>query len=397
MSTSAPRGGRPVILTFLRHYLPGYKHGGPVRTIANMAEALGDAFDIRIVTSDRDADDAEPYPGMSGGGERWIGVGKARVLYLPPDAKSLRRIARVLNATPHDVLYLNSFFDPDFTLKPLLARRLGLAPATRCVIAPRGEFSRGALRLKAAKKRAFLFAARAVGLYRDLEWHASSEYEEADIRRVIGDVARRIGIASDLPEMTPRPSSVPRPRAPGEPLRICFLSRISPMKNLDYAIAVLARVKAPVVFTIHGPRGDAAYWNRCAAAIATLPDHVTVIEAGPVEPARVVKVLSGHDLFFLPTRGENYGHVIAEALAAGLRLLISDRTPWRGLEAAGVGHDLSLDDPDAFVRAIEAEAAAIDRSETPGRIATYLADALRIEEAVAANRALFDTGIRDGA
>ncbi|MGN6449400.1 MAG: hypothetical protein ACTHLK_12565, partial [Brucella intermedia] len=158
--------GRPVILVFVHYYLPGYKSGGPVRTIANMVEALGDEYDFRIVTSDRDVTDTEPYPDAVEG--RWVRVGKAQVLYLSPAQKSLRHIGDILRTTPHEALYLNSFFDPDFTLKPLLARKLGLAPATRCILAPRGEFSEDALRLKSTKKTAFLLAAHMGRLHRDL-------------------------------------------------------------------------------------------------------------------------------------------------------------------------------------------------------------------------------------
>src|SRR3546814_17574361 len=59
-----------------------------------------------------------------------------------------------------------------------------------------------------------------------------------------------------------------------------------------------------------------------------------VLEHLGLQVSRLIRVAYGP--FVL---GENYGHVIAEALEAGLRLLISDQTPWRGLAEAGVGHD----------------------------------------------------------
>lgn len=386
--TTSPSLVRTTIVAFVRHYLPGYKFGGPVRTIANMVAALGDELDIRIVTSDRDLDDDRPYSHLTEG-DGWKKVGKGGVLYLPPQRKRLRDIVCVLKSTPHDVLYLNSFFDPVFTLKPLLAWRLKLIPTQRCVLAPRGEFSSAALGLKAGRKRAFLRFSRWVGLYRGIEWHASSAYEAADIRREMGEIAQDIRIATDLPDMTVQPLQRERVRGVGEPLRVCFLSRISPMKNLDYALSVLARVTSPVIFTIHGPREDMPYWDRCRQLIDDLPDTITVIDGGAVESAQVVDVLSRQDLLFLPTQGENYGHVIVEALSAGTRVLISDRTQWRGLEDAGVGYDLPLDVPDAFVQAIEAEAQADGVSDSVDRIVTYLAKTLRIEDTIAANRALF--------
>ena len=45
--TSGPK--HLVILCFVAYYLPGYRSGGPVRTIANFVDHLGDEFDIRIV------------------------------------------------------------------------------------------------------------------------------------------------------------------------------------------------------------------------------------------------------------------------------------------------------------------------------------------------------------
>lgn len=226
-----------------------------------------------------------------------------------------------------------------------------------------------------------------------MTWQASSEHEAADILRTLGSLNPRIqiAVAIDLPDTAPRQLSPFAHRKPGEPLRVVFLSRISPMKNLDYALEVLAQVTTPIVFTIYGPREDATYWNRCEAAIAALPPHVSVIEAGPLHPSRVVETLAQHDLFLLPTKGENYGHVIAEALKAGLRLLISDRTPWRGLEAKKVGYDLPLEDPAAFVAAIETEAQTqpdiAEKNRTTG--AEYLAQILRTEDTLSANRQLF--------
>lgn len=344
---------RQIVLTFTRHYLPGYKSGGPTRSIANLVEALGDEFDFRIVTSDRDATDAEPYPGLEAPGE-WKSVGKAQVLYLPSGGMGLSRIAGILREVPHDILYLNSFFDPVFTFRPLVARRLWLAPKTRCVIAPRGEFSLGALDIKTWKKRPFLVAAKAAGLYRGLIWQASTVHEEADILRVMRSDASNVHVAIDLPSPSVHNgASNYRPRVDGEPLRVCFLSRISPMKNLHFALKTFKHVQSTVSFDVFGPVRDEEYWNSCRDIMGQLPPHVNATYRGGVDHAAVSSTFEGYDLFFLPTHGENYGHVILEALSAGTPVLIADTTPWRNLAASGVGWDLPLDDIVAFAEKID--------------------------------------------
>jgi hypothetical protein len=53
---------RSVIIAFDHYYLHGFRAGGPVRMIVNMVEHLGDEFEFRVVTSDRNVRDCSPYP-----------------------------------------------------------------------------------------------------------------------------------------------------------------------------------------------------------------------------------------------------------------------------------------------------------------------------------------------
>jgi glycosyltransferase involved in cell wall biosynthesis len=107
------------------------------------------------------------------------------------------------------------------------------------------------------------------------------------------------------------------------------------------------------MLTIYGPIEDLKYWEQCEVQIADLPTNVQVNYVGELAHQEVAHALSQHGLFFLPTRGENYGHVIQEALTAGLPVLISDQTPWRDLEQHCVGWALPLGDPSAFAKIID--------------------------------------------
>jgi len=351
-----------VVLVFVRYYLPGYRAGGPIRTIANMIDRLGDSFEFKVVTSDRDLGDSKAYPGVETG--KWMQQGPALVRYFPPGKMTLKTVAEIIQSTPHDVIYLNSFFDPRFTQQVLVNRKLGRLSARPMVLAPRGEFSEGALALERRKKQIFMKFAKLLRLYENLTWQVSSEFEAADLLRVlpigVGSelggalvVSGHVTVAPDLPATgnVALGSRVIEPRI--GPLRVCFISRISPKKNLDYALEVLAKVDVPIRFTVYGPVEDPIYWAKCRELIGMLPSNVTVVVEKQIHNSCVIAALEQHDLFFFPTRGENFGHVIHEALRAGLPLLISDQTPWRDLKAKGVGWELPLDDVSAFATHIK--------------------------------------------
>ena len=344
--------GKPIILTFVGNYLPGYKSGGILRSISNTVDYLCDDFEFWIVTRDRDLGEENPYPGVRL--NQWQQVGNAMVYYLQPQSSGIKDMLNLIVSTPHKVLYLNSFFD-SFTVKVLLIRKLGWANFKQVIVAPRGEFAWGSLGLKYPKKLVYILLSRLLGLYEKVVWQASSEFEAQDIIKVMKTNPDTVHIALDLPnkinpDETPDTSSQLTSNSEG--LRLIFLSRIAREKNLDYALRVLSKVDIKAVLDIYGPAVDAAYWKECCALIRQLPDNVTVNYLDGVNPADVVHVFSRYDLFLFPTAGENYGHVIAESLEAGTPVLVSTETPWRNLQADGLGWDIDLIQIDSFVKII---------------------------------------------
>jgi len=387
------------ILVFVPYYLPGYRSGGPARSIANLVAHLGADLHFVVVTADRDAGDVAAYPDIVPG--RCHRVGRADVIYLGAAQRRPDRVASLIHAVRPDVLYLNSFFSPAFSISVVLLRRLGRIARLPIVLAPRGEFSPGALRIKPQRKRAWLAASRVLRVYDDVLWQASSPLEAAHIRRCVAPVERGRGawimVAPIIARSEPAGAAADGPHSAGARakaagrLRVVFLSRLSPKKNLLGALRMLGSVRGEVDFDIFGPVEDEKYWRACRAAMGELPPNVRAVYQGSVPPDRVPAVLAQHDLFFLPTFGENYGHVIREALAAGTPVLVSDQTPWRDLRAAGIGWDLPLDRPDAFRDVLEtciaADAATFaDWSE---RAAGFVQRQAADDDAVDASRRLF--------
>ena len=132
---SPPPTRRPRVLVTADHYLPGFRAGGPIRTLSNLVEQLGAEYEFWIVTRDRDLGDDAPYAGIVPG--RWHPLDAARVYHAAPQDLAPAALARLLAATPADLLYLNSFFSPRMSILPLLLRRLGRIPQWPVVLAPR--------------------------------------------------------------------------------------------------------------------------------------------------------------------------------------------------------------------------------------------------------------------
>jgi glycosyltransferase involved in cell wall biosynthesis len=379
------------VLTVVPHYLPGYKAGGPVRTIINLVDWLGAEFEFLILTADRDFGERQPYANVCV--DTWQAVDKAQVCYLPPKALQLWRWPARLNKFPYDVLYLNSYFTST-TRHLLWLRYARLLPDTPVIVAPRGEFSPGALALKPKKKRMYLSVARLLRLSDSVVWQASSELEKMDIMRAV--TARSIQVAPNLPTRNMPTVVSQRAQKNISHLKVVFFARISRKKNLDYALRLFHSAEGTIEFDIYGPLEDMMYWQECQAIISGLPSNVRVEYKGSVEPERVNEVLARYHLLLLPTRGENFGHAILEALQAGCPVLISDQTPWRELSAAQAGWDLPLEQPEQFTavidRTVAMDAAEFTRwSDGARRFGErFAADPAVLE----ANRQLFSTSVR---
>lgn len=360
------------VLIFVPNYFPGYMSGGIARTVLNTVEWLGDECSFLIVTRDRDLGSDTPYANTPRG--QWIPMGRSKVRYLAPDELGLSSLAELVNSTPHDILHLNSFFDSVFTIKLLLLRRQGKLNSPSVVLSPRGEFVEGPLRIKYPKKKTYIELSRLGGFYRNIRWHASSPHEAEGIARAMRLPQSSVLSALDLPirEVAQVAEGADGPSAAdaGGTLRVIFLSRLTREKNLDGALRILQQVHQPMSFDIIGPQEDPVYWKECSALLRQLPAHVTARYLGPVAPEEVFNRLAGYDVFLFPSHGENYGHVIAESISVGTRVLISQATPWRDLQRDGVGWDLDLQHPEAFAQVLDelAQQSPQQRSEVRPRV-----------------------------
>lgn len=333
---------------------PSVRSGGPARSAAGMLSALGREFEFSVITSGFDYGSSVPMRGVAP--DRWCEGFGAKVWYTSQRCPHPLHLLHLISGRDPELVYLNSVWHLRFSILPLVTL-LASRRRVPVLIAPRGELSEGALSIRPWRKRSVILLYRAIRLHRYVAWHASTEMELADIRRVFGpNVLTYLAV----PVRTDLSLCESRHRDDGrEPKTIhaVFLSRITPKKNLDGLLRAISLVDVPITLTIAGPIGDPKYWNTCERLIDALPASKQIRVIGAVAPTAVVDFLSAFDLFVLPTHGENFGHAVLEALAAGLPVIVGSDTPWNRVEEERAGWLVNSASPRELARLIERFAA----------------------------------------
>jgi len=334
------------ILILAGYYLPGYKAGGPIQSIKNLVENFKNEYEFYILSNDRDLGDEFPFSNIETG--TWIKNNNVNIYYEDISKLSFKRLHKILNSMKFDILYLNSIFSYHFSIKPYILTKLGLAKFTNVILAPRGNFSSGALNQKKIKKSVFIAICKIFQLYRDVIWHASSEYDKQDIQRVLFENAK-IAVARDLTANGCHLKYDKRVHKKPGNLKLVYIARIHPIKNILKTLELLGGIDGNVEFNIYGPIEDDFYWDACKKIITNLNSNIIVNYHGIIPNNMVLEVYKNNHVAILLTHGENFGHSIAEALIGGCPIIISDRTPWRNLEHFKVGWDLPLEREDIIL------------------------------------------------
>lgn len=172
--------------------------------------------------------------------------------------------------------------------------------------------------------------------------HVTSELEESDVRQ-LGIAARSVVIPNGIDlegEYATSRVAVARkagiPEANGRRV-VLFLSRVHPVKGLDLLCRAWAQLPAhvPAVLLVAGPGDD----NELARLRQWLAEQVgpPAQYIGPVAGNRRLALLSSAWLMALPSYSENYGMVVAEALACETPVLTTTGMPWTEVEREGCG------------------------------------------------------------
>jgi len=311
------------VISFSEYFLPGFRGGGTIVSLSRILQQ-STKHEHFVFTRNHDLGDPHVYPDVLD--QKWMQIGNVEVAYLRPGLRDLIWMVKEIRRVKPDLYYVNSLQSPDYSILPYILRFLRVIPNAKLLVAPRGECSVGARNHKALKKRVARPFLNWI-LNRDAMWHVSSRRELDEVeawRRRKVEGARSIIQGDPAATASPAPSSGSGAEVPV----IVFASRIDQMKGLDIAIQCLQEITCPCEFRVYGSISDQSFWEHCLELVAQLPSQIAFIYMGSYSHASVQTIFSDADVFLFPTRGENFGHAIAEALSVGCPVVMSLNTNW---------------------------------------------------------------------
>ena len=377
---------KPKIVVLIDWYLPGTKAGGPVRSVFSLVTLLKDDFDFYIITSNKDLGSNTEYSAIKP--NNLFTKENINYYYFTDNHFNRETLLLLINEIKPDLIYLNSFWSFRFSINIIRLKIKNLIDSP-LLLAPRGMLGKGALSLKSFKKTIYITTAKIFGWYKYVSFHATNKQEEFDIKSHFSSA--NIKIASNLNSGTLiKNTSIKKPNA----LDVFFLSRISEVKNLHFALEILKDIPSDIYinYDIYGNLEDKDYWTSCTELIKVLPKNVTVNYKRELTFNEVQQTICNYNCLFLPTLNENFGHSIVESLLSGCPAIISDQTPWNDLEMHNAGYAIALNNKQGFLNAI-IQMAKLDReafSQKSEDANSYISGKIALEQNINLYKNLFN-------
>ena len=253
-------------------------------------------------------------------------------------------LGQVVRSFQPDIVHDNGIWLPhNHSLARLTAQR-----NLPRLVSIRGMLEPWALAHKRVKKKLAWLAYQKRDLNRAAALHATAD-SEAEVIANLGLLPRVVVLPNgvDIPA-----AAASHSRAPDQPRTALFLSRIHPKKGLDRLIDAWNAVRPRGWrLRIAGP-GARGYCDEMARRIARAGLERQVSLEGPVYGAAKTHAFTSADAFLLPSHSENFGIVVAEALAHGVPVLTTTATPWQALESENCGWCID-GTPEAIAKALD--------------------------------------------
>lgn len=274
----------------------------------------------------------------------WLSFNEHTKVWYSEHDKVSDSMVKQVEAVKPDVLFIIGIFSWHFNIVPLL-----FCKAPKKILSSRGMLHPGALSQKKWKKKMYLGIFKLFEFHHKVCFHATDEEEKKFITDYFGKVAK-VFVAGNFPNKI---GKLPLPKKESGFLKMISIAIISPMKNILLVLQSLEKCTGEIQYDIYGPVKDEDYWDECKLQIKKLPRNISVFLHKEIEPQKVKDVLSEANVFILPSKSENFGHAIYEALSAGRPVMVSNNTPWNGLREMQAGINVSIENAIGLTEAIE--------------------------------------------
>lgn len=306
------------ILQVTSFYFPELKFGGPPLKIHALSKGLRQhGHDVSVLTFFSE----DPARAME------VDCEGIRVRYLPWAGTGLKQwprdrtaISRAVQAA--DVIHCHGLY----SLLGPLAMSAAKRARKPCVLEPLGMFTPRGRSQWVKRLYHQVFTYRMARQARVVIGTSPQEFKElAPLGQPPKLVLRRNGIDVDAFSKLPS-ADLFRGKLGIPPDRrvVLFLGRLSPVKNLEQFLEAFARVRsAGTTLALVGP-AEPEYEARLRSLAGQLGIAGDVAFAGALYDEEKLSALAAADLFVMPSLIESYGNAVAEAVAAGLPVLLTD-------------------------------------------------------------------------
>nr|WP_199333744.1 hormogonium polysaccharide biosynthesis glycosyltransferase HpsP [Oculatella sp. FACHB-28] len=327
-------------------------YGGPSQMVLGLSKALAaEGVEVTVLTTDSNGDVGQPPLDVPL--DRPVAQEGYQVRYFR--CSPFRRYKFSLgllrwladHADEFDLAHIHALFSPISSFSASVARSKNLPYLLR----PLGTLDPADLQKKKALKQIYAALLERPNLAGAAAVHFTSP-QEAKVSERFGAVTQDLVIPLGVNWQKPNPAdsqtvhdaalhNLKIPQQQGVPL-VLFMSRIDPKKGLDLLFPALERLLAEGLkfhFVLAGGNPqDPDYENRIRTQVqsSSLAPHSTIV--GFVTGDSKTALLQTADLFVLPSYYENFGIAVAEAMAAGVPVVISDQVHiWEDVKQSEAG------------------------------------------------------------
>lgn len=313
------------------YYKPAHVYGGPSYSIPALCESLA-RMGAHVTVFTTNANGKADLPIPPGVMQEVEGV---QVYYFQRDLPGNYFYSSQLRSACHshisrsafDLVYVASNWGHPF----LPACRASLHAGIPYVVSPRASFKRNTWKGKFLKKMGYHLLFERALLQKASLIHYTTALESND-SRWLGLKPREAIVPNPLSlkefeSLPPKGRFRNRHDITASRKVILILGRVDPDKGLDLALQALSRIvpRFPdAVLVIAGPEeNNQVRYLREQAETLGVSEHV--LFTGLLDLPQKLEAFVDADVFFSPSRSENFGMSIVEAMACGLPVVVSDQ------------------------------------------------------------------------